>query len=197
MINLIKAFRQKTRHYISDLKMRAYIEDHFPGTVIEEGVQIKGELEHLKLGKKVIIQKGTAINLGGFEWCQNTGWLEIGDYSVLSPYCVVYAAGPGGIRIGQNFDCGPGVGIFASRSDYIMGSSAGTERHIFEPVQIGDGVIIFSNAVISPGVTVGDGAVIAACAAVTKSVPPNSMVGGTPAKIIRQSVRPQPSRPSS
>lgn len=39
---------------------------------------------------------------------------------------------------------------------------------------------------ILPGVTIGDGAVIAANAVVTKDVPPYSMVGGNPAKIIKE-----------
>ena len=41
-------------------------------------------------------------------------------------------------------------------------------------------------AVIMAGVTIGDGAVIASRAVVTKDVPPYSIVGGVPAKIIRK-----------
>lgn len=41
-------------------------------------------------------------------------------------------------------------------------------------------------AVIMAGVTIGDGAVIASRAVVTKDVPPYSIVGGVPAKIIRR-----------
>jgi len=41
------------------------------------------------------------------------------------------------------------------------------------------------NATIMPGVNVGDGAIIATNAVVTKDVPPFSIVGGNPAKLIR------------
>jgi len=41
-------------------------------------------------------------------------------------------------------------------------------------------------AVIMAGVTIGDGAIIASRAVVTKDVPPYSIVGGTPAKLIRK-----------
>jgi len=53
------------------------------------------------------------------------------------------------------------------------------------PITIGKNVWIGSNAVILAGVTVGDGAIIAAGAVVTKNVPPNTVVGGVPAKIIK------------
>ena len=45
---------------------------------------------------------------------------------------------------------------------------------------------IGSNATILPGVTIGDGAIVAAGAVVAKDVPPNTVVGGVPAKIIKR-----------
>ena len=52
-------------------------------------------------------------------------------------------------------------------------------------IEIGNDVWIGESAAIMSGVTVGDGAIIAAGAVVTKDVPPYSIVGGVPAKIIR------------
>lgn len=54
------------------------------------------------------------------------------------------------------------------------------------PVIIGNNVWIGDKATILSGVTIGDGAVIAANAVVTKDVPPFSVAGGNPAKIIKQ-----------
>lgn len=54
------------------------------------------------------------------------------------------------------------------------------------PVVIGDDVWIGDKATILSGVTIGDGAVIAANAVVTMDVPAYSVVGGNPAKIIKQ-----------
>lgn len=54
------------------------------------------------------------------------------------------------------------------------------------PVTIGKNVWIGDKATILSGVTIGDGAVIAANSVVTKNVPPYSIVGGNPAKILKQ-----------
>ncbi|GIP47196.1 hypothetical protein J53TS2_07870 [Paenibacillus sp. J53TS2] len=54
-----------------------------------------------------------------------------------------------------------------------------------KPVNIGNNVWIGGRAVIVPGVTIGDNAVISAGAVVTKDVPNGAVVGGNPAKIIK------------
>lgn len=54
------------------------------------------------------------------------------------------------------------------------------------PVIIGDKVWIGANVTILQGVSIGDGAVIAAGAVVNKDVPPRTVVGGIPAKIIKR-----------
>ena len=51
---------------------------------------------------------------------------------------------------------------------------------------IGNDVWIGTAAIILPGVTVHDGSVVAAGAVVAKDVPPDCVVGGVPAKVIKQ-----------
>lgn len=46
--------------------------------------------------------------------------------------------------------------------------------------------MIATGSIIVGGVTIGENSVVAAGSVVTKDVPPNSLVGGNPAKIIRQ-----------
>ena len=59
-------------------------------------------------------------------------------------------------------------------------------RKIFHtPVKIEDNVWIGENAIIQQGVTIGKGSIIAANSVVTKSVPPNTIFGGQPAKILK------------
>lgn len=53
-------------------------------------------------------------------------------------------------------------------------------------IVIGNDVWIGYNAIIMPGIRIGDGAIIATASVVTRNVPPYTIVGGNPARIIRQ-----------
>jgi acetyltransferase-like isoleucine patch superfamily enzyme len=177
MTGLLRALAAAARGHLARRRLRRA----HPGLVLEDHVGIKGPLENLRVRGRVVIQTGAVLHLGGMPWCENAGSLEIGDGTVISPHVVIYAAGPCGVRIGRNFDCGPGVGIFASRTDY----RAGPGHHLFAPVVIGDDVVVYANAVIGPGVSIGDGAAIAAGAVVTGDVPPRSLAAGAPARVVR------------
>ncbi len=89
----------------------------------------------------------------------------------------------GGIEIGDNVLIGQQVVIATLDHDLIPAKRA---NMLPSPVKIGNGVWVGAHATILSGVTVGDGAVIAAGAVVTKDVPANAVVGGVPAKIIKQ-----------
>ncbi len=52
-------------------------------------------------------------------------------------------------------------------------------------IVIGQDVWLGANVTVLPGVSIGDGAIIAAGAVVTKDVPPNTIVGGVPAKMLK------------
>ncbi|MEN6616248.1 MAG: acyltransferase [Syntrophorhabdus sp.] len=58
-------------------------------------------------------------------------------------------------------------------------------RHDVKPVRIGDDVWIGSNVTILKGVTIGDRAIVAAHSLVKSDVPPDTVVGGNPAKVIK------------
>ena len=162
-----------------------HVRERFPDIILESNVQFKGSISNLDLGPGVVVQYGCVLHLGGMDWCGKAGKLVIGEGSILSPYCVIYGCGPGGVSIGRNCDLGPYVGIFASRTDYRRGPG----NHVFGPVIIGDDVTVYSHCVIGPGVTIGKAATIAAGSVVTKDVPEACLAGGVPARVLRNNVR--------
>lgn len=70
-------------------------------------------------------------------------------------------------------------------ADWRMGQKRWDSVKI-APVELGDRVWVGFGATILKGVTVGDGSVIAAQSVVTRDVPPNVLVAGTPARIVRR-----------
>ena len=104
----------------------------------------------------------------------------MGDHSVINFGC--YLDNRRGITIGNN------VGIAHNTKIYTLGHNIDSPE--FEtkgaPVTIEDDAFIFSNAIIMPGVTIGRGAIVMAGSVVTKDVPEWMVVGGNPAKMIKE-----------
>ena len=89
---------------------------------------------------------------------------------------------PGGICIGDNVLIGHNV-VLATLNHEENPQKRG--NLIPAPIKIGNDVWIGSNVTVLPGVKIGDGAIIAAGAVVTRDVAKNTIVGGVPAKYIR------------
>ena len=88
----------------------------------------------------------------------------------------------GGIEIGNNT-------VIASHVKIITGSHDVQDPNFtanFAPVKIGERCWLGTGAIVLEGVTIGDCAVIAAGAVVTKDVEPYTVVGGVPAKRIKE-----------
>ena len=88
----------------------------------------------------------------------------------------------GGIKIGDGVLIGHNV-VLATANHALAPSKS--RKLFYKPIVIGDNVWIGSNAVILQGVTIGEWAVVAAGAVVTKDVAPYTIVGGVPAKFIK------------
>lgn len=88
----------------------------------------------------------------------------------------------GGITIGDG--CLIGHNVVLATINHDLRPSQNRKNH-YAPIHIGNHVWIGSNATILSGVTIGEWSVVAAGAVVTKDVPPFTVVGGVPARVLR------------
>ena len=88
----------------------------------------------------------------------------------------------GGIAIGDGTLIGHNVVLATINHDL---DPRNNRKNHYAPITIGNHVWIGSNATILPGETLGDWSVVAAGAVVTKDVPPYTVVGGVPAKVLK------------
>ena len=89
----------------------------------------------------------------------------------------------GGITIGDDVLLGHNVVLATLNHDPVVARRASM---LPAPIVIGDKVWIGANATVLPGVTIGKGAIVAAGAVVHRDVPPFTVVGGVPARILRE-----------
>lgn len=88
------------------------------------------------------------------------------------------------IEIGNNVFFGPGVQIYTAT--HPLDPKERLKVEFSKPVSIGNDCWIGGNSIILPGIVIGNGVTVGAGSVVTKNVPDNVLIGGNPAKIIRQ-----------
>lgn len=111
--------------------------------------------------------------------------IQIGAHTFINRNVTLDAVAP--IRIGNYCEIGMSVSLITGT--HILESRLNESRRPMgdsKPIIVEDYAWICANAVILGGVTIGRGSVIAAGSVVTRDVPPFTLVGGVPAKIIKQ-----------
>ena len=107
--------------------------------------------------------------------------IHIGDNVFINACC--HFQDHGGVYIGDCCQIGHNV-VFATLNHGLKPEDRRTMTPA--PIRLGKNVWVGSNSTILQGVTVGDNAVIAAGAVVTKDVPANTVVGGVPARMLKE-----------
>ena len=108
--------------------------------------------------------------------------IHAGDNLLVNYNVTFIDIGP--VEIGNDVLIGPGT-VIATVNHAIDPEKRLAHIAVMKPVKIGNNVWIGANCTICPGAVIGDNSVIAAGAVVDKDVPPNCIVGGVPARRIR------------
>ena len=114
-------------------------------------------------------------------FCADGNGIQVGRNVFVNQNCTFY--GLGGLIIADDVMIGPNVSIITS--GHPIEPSQRRDGVIAKPITIEKNVWIAAGAIIIGGVKIGENSVVAAGSVVTKDVPPNTLVGGNPARKIR------------
>jgi len=111
--------------------------------------------------------------------------LSIGDSSFIYYFCHIHCGDYGHVSIGKNVFIGPDVKLCCV-SHELGDNSRRAGKAKSGDIVIEDGVWIGIGSIILPGVHIGSGSIVAAGSVVNNDVPSNVLMGGVPAKIIKE-----------
>lgn len=154
------------------------------GSYIDQGVYIHACPNGVTIGPRTFVMHGSVLHVYNFRGLPHAG-ITIGADCLIGEMNVI--RGQGGVTIGDRVYTSPLAQMIAVNHVFDDPARPFVEQGITaEGIVIEDDVWIGSGAVITDGVTVGKGAVVAAGAVVTRDVAPHTVVGGVPARLIRE-----------
>ena len=154
------------------------------GAYLDQGVYIHACPRGVQIGANTLVMHGAILHVYNFRGMPQSG-ITIGRDGLIGEYTMI--RGQGGVTIGDRVYTSPLVQIVAVNHVFDDPERPFIEQGITaQGIVIEDDVWIGSGAVITDGVHIGKGAVVAAGAVVTQGVPAHTVVGGVPARVIKQ-----------
>jgi acetyltransferase-like isoleucine patch superfamily enzyme len=153
------------------------------GVYLDQNVYLHACPQGIEIGDNTIIMHGAILHVYNFRDLPNSR-IKIGQDSLVGEYTVI--RGQGGIEIGDRVYTSPFSQIIAVNHVYDDPTRPFIDQGITaEGIVIEDDVWLGSGAIVTDGVHIGKGAVIASGAVVTQDVPAHMVVGGVPARPLR------------
>jgi acetyltransferase-like isoleucine patch superfamily enzyme len=153
------------------------------GVILDDACQLIATStvpDAIVLGEGTFVRSFASLNAGPPD-----GFIRIGRHSAIGQHSVLY--GNGGLTIGDNVMIAGHCFIVASSHKAEVGHIPFNRQGItLQGINIGNNVWIGAGVRILDGVTIGENSVVAANAVVNRSIPPNSRVGGVPARPLRR-----------
>ena len=141
------------------------------------------EKKLVKQIKKILGSTGEKVFVQPPFYCDYGVNITVGENFFANYGCIILDVNK--VTIGKNCMLAPNVSIF-SATHPVRAEERYNGVELGLPVTIGDNCWIGGGAVINPGVTLGNNVVVASGSVVTKSFGDNMVIGGNPAKIIRE-----------
>lgn len=111
--------------------------------------------------------------------------MKFGNNVSVHPMCYFQASG--GIEIGSDVSIAHGVTLMTQNHSFDDRNIAIKDQPVIsKPIIIEDNVCIAAKATVLYGRRIGKNSVVASGAVVTKDVPPNTVVAGVPARVIKE-----------
>jgi acetyltransferase-like isoleucine patch superfamily enzyme len=130
------------------------------------------------------IRIGQGARIAGGSRFIGRGRMTVGAQTWLGPYGLYVTHPDASIQIGARCDIAPEVCFVTGTHDFgDAGRRAGRGKAL--PILVGDGCWLGARVTVLGGASIGDGAIIAAGAVVAADIPPHTLAGGVPAKVIR------------
>jgi acetyltransferase-like isoleucine patch superfamily enzyme len=145
---------------------------------VGRGVRILKKNGEINIGRKVQLHQGVKLSAWGTEGYTK---INIGDNTAIGDRTEIHAGQA--VNIGSN--CNISWDVCIMDRDYHKFNSP---TEVIKPVTICDNVWIGCNVIVMKGVTIGEGAVVAAGSVVTRDVPAKTVVGGNPARVIKEDI---------
>ncbi|MEH6549093.1 MAG: acyltransferase [Pseudomonadales bacterium] len=158
-----------------------YLGDH--ATIMKPWhVDISGP--HVSIGKcaTIIGEPHAPVKIGVWGRQPDQGKISIGDHVMISPGCRLSASDE--ISIGHSVMMANGVYITDSDWHTIYDRTVRSDE--VYPVRIADNVWLGDHSTVLKGVSIGENSVVAANSVVSKDVPPNVVVAGNPARVVKE-----------
>jgi acetyltransferase-like isoleucine patch superfamily enzyme len=153
------------------------------GVYLDQNTYLHATPGGIDIGENTIVMNGAILHVYNFRDLPFSE-IKIGRDSLIGEYTVI--RGQGGVQIGDRVYTSPHTQIIAVNHIFDDPDRPFIDQGITaEGIVIEDDVWLGSGAIITDGVRIGRGAIIAAGAVVTHDVAPHMVVGGIPAKPIR------------
>jgi len=176
IVDLIIRIKRRVRDIICHYFRKPFIGNLGKGSYIKQGVKLIGNPYRIKIGKCFKVWENSVLAVG-------KGSIIIGNDGLLGVGTIINA-GNSIIKIGNGVAIAPNCTFVAYSHHYFIGKKI-VDSYIEGDIIIEDDVLIGAGVTILPGVTIGKGAIVGAGAVVNKDVKSNTIVGGIPAKYIK------------